>query len=121
MGAELDPEADTTSEAPKPVCSALSRIRPGMTAASDVALGGCEGKIGRDCWCGWFGFRQSRCKLRVPPDDRVFRVMQEVKIPPCASLLIMLFFPVHSSVIGCRSFQIYPSILSKGENGHREF
>lgn len=45
-GAELDPDADATSEASELVCSALFRICPGMAAASDVALGGCEGKIG---------------------------------------------------------------------------
>lgn len=49
-GAELDPDADTTSEAPNRFVQHFLETVPGMTAASDVALGGCEGKKRRDCW-----------------------------------------------------------------------
>lgn len=49
----------------EPVCSALFRIRRGMTAASDVALGGGEGKKRREWWgCLWAIKMLSYCAWR---------------------------------------------------------
>lgn len=74
-----------------PVCLALFRIRPGKTAASDVALGGSEGKKGRDCQCRWW-----RCKMQSYSGPGWLwgqkKVSRWVQLHRCASQISGFFF-----------------------------